>query len=173
MNIAVTSIFSEKVSKEKQETFGSRVTTITKGSSELEIKSVVGSIKETISKVGSKLTDVRTGQISEKITTGSRSLKIKTGDNKVSIVTGNHTVAIKSGNVSLTTKVGMFEAKSSVRSSLVAGLAGSTIIEGGSISLKSKEKVMGGVVTDKTHFDYITGAPLVGSKTVKAAGLPG
>jgi len=173
MNIAVTSVFSEKVSKQKQETYGSRLTTITKGDAELENKSPIGNIKETIVAVGVRSTQVRTGSITEKITAGSRRLTITTGDSKIAITTGNHVVSTRTGNVSLKTDVGTLVVKSSVKSSLVASLAGSAVVEGGSISLKSKERVMGGVVTDKTHFDYITGAPLVGSKTVKAAGLPG
>jgi len=173
MNIAVTSVFSEKVTKEKQETFGSRVTTITSGDTELEVKSIVGSIKETITKVGSRITKVTTGNIEEAIKVGSRKTSITTGDSSVKIKVGGHSVSTKSGNLSLVTKLGTFEAKSSVKSSMVASLAGSANVEGGSISLKSKEKLMGGIVTDKTHFDYITGAPLVGSKTVKASGLPG
>lgn len=173
MNIVVTSVFSEKVIKEKQETFGSRITTITSGDSELENKSVIGNIKETISKVGSKTVTVTSGNIEDSIKVGSRKTKIVTGDSNMSIKTGNYYVSTKVGDINLSTKIGTFEAKSSVNSSLVASLAGSATVEGGSISLKSKEKVLGGIVTDKTHFDYITGAPLVGSKTVKAAGLPG
>jgi len=173
MNIAVTSVFSEKVTKEKQETFGSRMTRITSGDSELEVKSLIGNIKETITKVGSKITKVTTGNIEEQIKFGYRKTEITTGDSSVAIKAGGYTVSTKSGNVSLSTKVGTFEAKSSVSASLVASLAGTVSVEGGSINLKSKEKLMGGIVTDKTHFDYITGAPLVGSKTVKAAGLPG
>jgi hypothetical protein len=173
MNIVVTSVFSEKVNKEKQETFGSRLTTITFGDSELENKSVIGNITETISKVGFKTVKVTTGGIEDNIKVGSRTTKIVTGDSNVSIKAGSHYASTKSGNFSFSTKVGTLTAKASVKSSLVASLAGSATVEGGSISLKSKEKVLGGIVTDKTHFDYITGAPLVGSKTVKAAGLPG
>lgn len=173
MNIAVTSIFSEKVTKEKQETFGSRLTTVTSGDSELEVKSIIGNIRETISKIGFRTTDVRVGGITETIKAGSRSLKITSGNSKSAIKVGNHSISTKSGNVSVTTRVGTYKAKSSVKASMVASLAGTASIEGGSISLKSKERLMGGVVTDKTHFDYITGAPLVGSKSVKAAGLPG
>jgi hypothetical protein len=173
MNIAVASVFSEKVTKEKQETFGSRLTVITSGDAELEIKSIIGNIKETISKVGSKSTKITAGNIEESIKVGSKKVSIITGDSNTEIKTGSHYMSTKSGNISVSTKIGTFEAKSTIKASLVASLAGSATVEGGSISLKSKEKLMGGVVTDKTHFDYITGAPLVGSKTVKAAGLPG
>ena len=173
LNIVVTSVFAEKVIKEKQETFGSRLTSITSGDSELEIKAPVGGIKETITKLGYKMTSVATGSISEDIKAGDKSVNIKVGNYGTKIKTGTYSVNVKTGSIDLKTDVGVFIAESKIDASLVASLAGTASVEGGSINLKSKEKLMGGVVTDKTHFDYITGAPLVGSKTVKAAGLPG
>lgn len=173
MNIAVTGVFSEKVTKEKQETFGSRLTRITSGDSELEVKAILGNIKETITGTGSKITSITAGNIEDKIKVGFRKTSIVSGSHFFDIKLGNHSLTTKSGNIEFTTKVGTAEVKSTVKSSLVASMAGSVSVEGGSINLKSKEQLMGGVVTDKTHFDYITGAPLVGSKTVKAAGLPG
>jgi len=173
MNVAVASVYAERAVKEKQETYGSRLTTVTSGDSELEVNSIVGNITESITKVGSRETSVRLGKIKETIRAGDRETKITAGDSETSIKLGDYKVAIKSGNVDLSTKVGSFTAKSKFKATVKASLAGSVNVEGGSIKLKSKERLMGGVITEKTHFDYVTGAPLVGSKTVKAAGLPG
>lgn len=173
MNVSAAGVYSERAAKEKQETHGSRITTITSGDSELEVKSIVGNISETIQKVGSRETTVNVGGINETIRAGSKSVKITTGSSATKIKAGNYSVSTKSGNVDLSTKVGTFTAKATLKATLKASLAGSVSVEGGSIKLKSKERLMGGIVTEKTHFDYVTGAPLVGSKTVKAAGLPG
>jgi len=175
MNVTVTSVLSHRA-KQAQETFGSRVTTITEGDSELTIKPMkgVGNIKETIYGIGSRKLMVTTGNIEETIVTGKREVKITTGNNTFTIATGNHEMSTASGNISFSTKIGTFEAKSTVKSSLLADMtAGVVMVEGGSISLKTKEQLMGGVITEKTHRDYITGAPLAGSKTVKAAGVFG
>jgi len=174
MNVGVASVYSERASKEKQETYGSLITTITSGDAELNIKSVVGDISETIQKKGSRKTQVNIGDIAETIVKGSRTVDVVSGNIQTRITTkGNYTVVTSSGDVDLSTRIGTFTAKSTLKATLKTGMAGSVEIEGGSINLKSKERRMGGIVTDKTHFDYITGAPLVGSKTVKAAGLPG
>jgi hypothetical protein len=168
MNIVVGDAFTEKVTKEKQETYGNRKTTITSGSSELTIKSLNGNIKEEIEIAGSRTVKIKLGDIKETIVTGSRTFKTTAGNYKVQTTTGNIQLTTKAGKLSFQTKVGKAEIKSTTGIDIKTNPVANVNIQGGSIKLKGKTAVMSGVITSKTHLDYITGAPLKGSSSVKA-----
>lgn len=159
------------VSKEMQEKFGSRKTTITQGKSELLIdtKDGTGGISEQIRYSGNKELTIGTGSIKEKILIrGGKEFSTTTGDYKVSMLTrGNFNVKTISGDMLMNTKQGSLELKTKVgganiESSLVANVKGSKIV------LKGRNFIKGGIITDKTHQDYIVGSYLRGSKTVQA-----
>jgi hypothetical protein len=169
MNLIVGDVFSENVTKEKSETFGSRKTTILKGSSELVVDSVIGNITEKINKVGNRNVTLKTGSINENITTvGSRSFKTKAGDFKVSSTQGDVLISTKLGQLSMKTKVGAVRLQASQSINIKTSRAANVDVTAGSINLKGRG-VMGGVITSKSHKDYITGAFLVGSLSVKAS----
>jgi hypothetical protein len=168
MNLIVGDAFTEKVMKEKNEIYGNRKTSITSGSSELIIKSLNGNIKEEIVVAGSRTVNIKLGDIRETITTGNRIFNTTAGNFKVQTTTGNILMRTNSGNVSLQTRVGRAVIKSSTGITVQTNPVANVNIQGGAIKLKGKTAVMGGVVTSKTHLDYITGAPLKGSSSVKA-----
>jgi len=173
MNLTVGDMYTEKVNKEKAEQFGSRKTSIAKGSSELEIQSLVGSIKEEIKFTGFKTTKIKLGGITEEITSaGSRSFKTKFGNHTINTKLGFIEHATDSGSVTLKTKLGSLTAQSSLGIDIKTQKFSNINIDGGVINLKGTNSIlgMGGVVTDKTHVDYITGAPPKGSSSVKASG---
>ena len=168
MNLSVGDAFTEKVSKEKQETFGNRKSTMTSGSSELLIKGLQGSIKEDIKSVGGRSLKVTSGLVSEDIVLGSRVTKIKTGNFTTQIKAGNVKMSTKIGQVALQTEVGKMEMKASLNIDLKTKVASNVNLTGGTINLKGKTMNLGNVITSKTHKDFITGAALVGSVSVKA-----
>jgi hypothetical protein len=168
MNIIVGDAFTEKVSKEKQETFGNRTTTITSGSSKLIVQSIQGNITEEITKVGSKTVKVKVGNISDQVITGNRTIRVRAGNIEAQTNAGNLSLKTRSGNISLQTRLGSAEMKCTLNMTLRTNPVSNVDVQGGSINLKGKTRILGGVITTKTHKDYITGAPLVGSKSVNA-----
>lgn len=161
----------EKVSNEKQEGFGSRTTKVTGGASTLYMlpfkPGVRSDIREFILGMGGKLTTLTTGGIREIVTgVGSRSFFSPSGSYSATLGTGNVSMKTGVGNISLQTAAGVAVVSSTVAMKLSAG-PGINSISGTIINLKSNP-IMGGVITTRSHFDYVTGAPLMGSKTVRA-----
>jgi hypothetical protein len=168
-NVIVGDAYTEKVTKEKNENFGNRKTVISIGNSELTIKSIKGDIIENITVTGNKITKIKAGNIEESILTGSRKFKTNVGGFSASTKSGNITFATKAGQVSLQTNTGKAELKASLNIDIKTSAASNINVAGGAINLKGRTGNMGGVITSKTHLDYITGAPLRGSASVKAS----
>jgi hypothetical protein len=169
MNVVVSDIYSEVATEQKLETFGTRKTTVNKGGIETIVESLNGNITEEIKKTGNKETTLKLGSIREKITSvGSREFETAIGDYKALIKTA--------GEISLKTKVGAINVETSVGDITIKTSAGNatfksqinTKVEGTKVELKGRTPIKGGVITNKTHFDYVTGAPLKGSMTVVA-----
>jgi hypothetical protein len=93
------------------------------------------------------------------------------------IPTGNFSAEIKSvGNITMKTKLGVIEINTKVGDIKIKTNSGNATLEslitskikGTKVQLVGRVPISGGVVTSKTHFDYITGATLKGSTTVTA-----
>jgi len=174
MNVSVSDSYSLKVVKQGQEAFGSRITTITNGSSELIIdpkpNPAKGDIKEIIKSISGNrsLTIQKSGNITEEIKIrGNRSFKTTTGNFSAEIKTkGNVSLKTKAGKIIFQTVAGEGQFKASTKM-LLQARAG-VIVEGATISLKGAGGLSSGVITRNSHRDYITGAPLIASNTVKA-----
>lgn len=170
-NTHVENMYTVVVGSQKLETFGSRSTTVTKGSSELVIdnKTGVGNIIENIKYIGNKEVTLKTGSIKERITAvGSREFETKTGSFRADIkVAGDIMLKTKAGGIELSTSVGDINIKTSGGSATFESAITSRV-KGTKVELKGRVPLSGGVVTSKTHFDYITGATLKGSTTVTA-----
>lgn len=168
-NLIVGDAFTEKVTKEKNESFGNRKTTILSGGSELIIKSQYGDISEKISIAGSRITELTTGSITEKIKTlGDRSFETTSGHISHKTQAGSITNTTQAGNIGLSAKSGQVTVEAALNIAIKTSAAANINVSGGSINLKGRTGSSGGVITSKTHFDYITGAPLKGSTTVMA-----
>ena len=74
----------------------------------------------------------------------------------------------KAGQLSLQAKVGKVKIESSLGMNIKTGIASNVNISGGTIKLKGKTQILSKVITDRTNLDYVTGAPLKGSMSVKA-----
>jgi hypothetical protein len=168
-NVVVGDAFTEKVVKEKNESFGNRKTYINSGNSELIIKSLKGDVIEKITNVGNKILTIRAGNIEEEITVGNKLFKTNSGNYKVNTNAGNVSLSTKVGQVGLLTKSGKSSIKASMNIDIKTSNAAGINVSGGTIKLKGRMGNLGGVITSKTHLDYITGAPLRGSSTVKAS----
>jgi hypothetical protein len=169
MNVVVGDAFTEKVSKEKQETYGNRKTMITAGSSELTIKTIQGDIKEEIIGQGSKTVKIKLGNIKDDIIAGNRSVTIRAGNFDVSTTAGNLSMKTNAGQLSFQTRVGKAEIKASLNIDIKTLPVSNVNVTGGTVNLKGKTMILGNVITSRTHLDYLTGAPLKGSKSVKAS----
>lgn len=167
-NLIVGDAFTEKVTKEKQELFGSRKTTITSGGSELKIQSLVGNITEEITKVGSKTVRVRVGDIEDSITAGNRKTTVTAGNIESETLSGDLKMKSGLGQLFLQTQLGRAQLRASQNIDVSTLPVSNVNISGGTINLKGRTGISGGVVTSRTHLDYITGAPLRGSTSVKA-----
>lgn len=168
-NVIVGDAFTEKVTKEKNESFGNRKTFINTGSSELVIKSIKGDIIEEITKVGNKVLKLNTGNIEETIKiSGSRKFKTTSGSFTVDTKSGNITLTTNSGNVGFKTNTGKATLEAKMNINMKTSKTSNVNISGGAIDLKGRLGGSGGVITSKTHLDYVTGAPLKGSSTVTA-----
>jgi hypothetical protein len=168
-NIIVGDAFTEKVTKEKNESFGNRKTFINSGNSELVIKSIKGDIIEEITKVGNKKLKLMTGNIEEEITgVGNRKFTTNSGNFTASTKVGNITFTTSSGNMGFNTSTGKVTIGAKLNIGIETSKASTVNISGGSINLTGRLGNSGGVITNRTHLDYITGAPLKGSSTVKA-----
>jgi hypothetical protein len=167
-NVVVGDAFTEKVTKEKNESFGNRKTIINSGNSELKISALRGDIIEEITKLGNKRLTIRTGNIEETITAGSRTFSTRAGNFTASTISGNMALSTRSGQVSLKTNVGNATIQATSNINIRTTQVGNVSVSGGAINLTGRTGNIGGVVTSKTHLDYITGAPLRGSTSVKA-----
>lgn len=168
-NIIVGDVFTEKVAKEKNESFGNRKTSIVKGSSELVIESPYGDISERITKAGSRTIDIGVGSIKEKIRiSGNKTFETNSGNISYKTNVGNINHRTSSGNIGLITKSGQVALEALLNINIKTSKASNVNISGGAINLKGRIGGSGGVITSRTHLDYITGAPLRGSSTVKA-----
>jgi hypothetical protein len=168
-NIVVGDAFTEKVTKEKNESFGNRKTSILKGNSELIIESPKGNISEKISKIGNRTLDIGTGNLSEKIKLrGDRTFETTAGKIVFKTRRGNISSKTSSGNAELIASSGQVQLQGKLDIGIKTAKSAKVDISGGTINLKGRLGGSGGVITSKTHLDYVTGAPLKGSSTVKA-----
>jgi hypothetical protein len=168
-NIIVGDAFTEKVTKEKNESFGNRKTYVNSGSSELIIKSLNGNITEEITKVGNKTIKIKNGNIEETIIFGSRKFKTNSGNFTASTGSGDISFATKSGNVGFKTGTGKATLDAKLNINIKTSKSSTVTVSGGSINLKGRIGNSGGIITTRTHLDYVTGAPLRGSTTIRAS----
>lgn len=179
MNVTVGDVYAIKVTKECQESFGSRVTTITSGSSELvidpkpnpnRINSDRGDIIERIkSTIGNRLLTIQeNGNIEETINgSGNRKFSTKEGNFSANIETrGNITLKTGSGKIVYETGNGSVEIKGDQK--ILIKTKAKVELDGSSVELKGSGGLLSGVITQRSHFDYVTGAPLQSSRSVKA-----
>lgn len=171
--LIVGNSFYEKVSKEKQEGYGSRETKITGGRSELVMMptkpTTTGNIEESIIGKGDKNLFLTKGDITEIIgIKGNRNFFTTAGNYSVTTLRGDLSLKTAAGKVILKTVAGKFEASSTLGMKLEAK-AGKTQVKGMKVELKGAGPATSGIITVNSHKDYITGAPLMGSKTVKAS----
>ncbi len=171
LSVKATDNYSEVAKGVKDENYGSRSTVVGKGSVELKINSPLGDIKEEIRFKGSRVLRLSMGDVTETILTrGNRKTTIASGNYQVSILTqGNFNFNTNVGQINLKSNAGQVTIKSTTGIKISTLPASNINISGGSINLKGKTQLMGGVVTTKTHLDYTTGAPLKGSTSVKAS----
>jgi hypothetical protein len=178
-------------------TTGSRVETFTNGnkktsllSGNIEEKVTLGDIKREIVtkkdigfedkiKVGDHVTTITTGSKKETIKSGDSLETITKGNKKISIKSGDNIVDITTGNVTIKTKSGKVKIDSTSQTVDINGMQTVTIKGGTKLKLVGPQveigqiPTKGGIVTGSpgtpSHLDYVTGAPLLGSKTVKAS----
>ncbi len=157
-SVNVLGVYSETVSKEKQQKYGSRKTVITpQGNDELEVNA--GDIQHTITTFGQKKLSVNGGNIQQNIGNGVYETLIKLG---------SYTLDVKTGSIEIKTALG------------TVTVSGTSVEIKGSVSVSVDAPVVklgqnapiGGVVTGlpgiPSHADYVTGAPLKGSLKVSA-----
>jgi hypothetical protein len=174
MNVTIGDVYAVKVTKECQESFGSRVTTITSGSSELVIdpkpNPARGDIIERIKSVrgNRQLTIEKSGNIEETINgRGNREFSTRNGNFSADIATrGDITLKTGSGKIVYETGTGSVEIKG--RQKILLQTTAKVELDGSTVELKGSGGLLSGVITQKSHFDYVTGAPLQPSRTVKA-----
>ena len=168
-NIVVGDAFTEKVTKEKNESFGNRKTSIMKGNCELVIEAPNGNITEKISKIGNRTLEIGTGSLSEKIKIrGDRTFETRSGKISFKTLNGDVSHKTKSGSIEMVTSTGQVQLQGKLDIAIKTTKAANVNISGGAINLSGRLGNSGGVITSTTHRDYITGAFLKGSSTVKA-----
>jgi hypothetical protein len=178
-------------------TTGSRVENFTNGNRKtfllngnIEEKITLGDIKREIVtkkevgfkdsiKVGDHVTEVISGNKQESVKVGNSEELITTGNKKIEIKTGDYTLQITAGGITIKTKAGKVILDSQTQTVDVNGMMTVTIKSGVKLNLSGPQVEIGQVPTKgavitgtpgvPTHLDYLTGLPLLGSKTVKAA----
>lgn len=178
MNLGVTSTYTETVDAEKSETYGSRKTVLNLGGSSTTVRSPLGNITETILFAGSKRTTVNVGNIDDLIILGNRTFTTVTGSINASAVTGNIGLSTAIGNIAIRAGVGKVDIQATQSINITTLPASNVNVIGGKINLIGRTLVPQGVVTGvpgvplipggPSHYDYITGAPLIGSGSVGA-----
>lgn len=178
-------------------TVGSRVETYTLGNKKISLlkgnieeKVTVGDIKrEIITKDSIGFEDkIKLGDHDTQITNGNKKETIKLGDILETITSGNKNITIKSGdyivdinlgNITIKTKAGKIQVDSQSQTVDINGLQTVTVKGGVKLNLvgpqveigqiPAKGAIITGTPGVPTHLDYLTGSPLIGSKTVKAS----
>lgn len=163
--VSVGDSYSVTVLKEMNGKFGNRVTTIMSGSDELTV--LKGNISRKITTMGDFETSTKIGDIKETILgKGNRIFSSTAGDYKVNCTAGNVEVMTKAGKVTIETKSGTVKISGPLGVDIVS--TSKIKVNGSTVDLGSGA-LKGGVITTLSHRDYTTGAPLLGSGTVKAA----
>lgn len=157
--------------------------TILLGSKKVNL--TAGDLKETMLK-GNRETSIVLGDHKVNVTTGNISQSVKLGDSKEEVMTGNKKISVKVGNFEVNVTTGNVTVKTATGKVDVTATQKVTISGMAGVVVKSATKVdvnapmvtiggtpaKGGVVVGlpgiPSHFDYLTGAPLKGSATVKA-----
>lgn len=174
-------------------TLGSRELTIIAGDlketltlGKKETKLIAGDLKESLVAgnreasliLGDHKINVTTGNITESIKVGDSTEDILTGNKKITVKVGNFEVNITAGDITVKTVTGKVDITAATQKATITGLAGVEIKSTAKVVVKAPQvelgmlPTMGGVVTGlpgvPSHLDYLTGAPLKGSATVKA-----
>jgi len=157
-SINTLGVFTETAMGEKQCKFGSRTTTIVKGSDKNTL--LIGNIEETIKGPGKRITMLTAGSIENTVLSGTI---------KQNITAGNYKLDIKAGGANMNLKTGALGTDS-----LAVKMKGATtVIVDTPITRIGRGASLGGVVAGApgkpNHFDYMTGAPLRGSMKVGIA----
>ena len=157
-------------------TAGNKTTSVIAGNIQEDIK--VGSIKRSVL-TGSNETSVKVGNIKEDIITGNSTESITTGNKSITIKAGKFSVSVNAGNVEINTTTGKINLNSLTQTVDINGQLTVSIKSGVKLKLSGPQveiglmPTKGGVVTGlpgiPTHMDYLTGTPLIGSKTVKSS----
>ena len=158
--------------------------TLLLGSKTTELTS--GDIKETITSgnrearltSGDFKVDVTSGNITETISLGDSKETISSGNKTITIKSGNFEVTITSGNITIKSSLGKVEVNSGTQSITINGMTKVDVISATQVNVKAplvslgNTPAQGGIVTGlpgvPSHYDYICGTPLQGSKTVSA-----
>ncbi|MDD5649713.1 MAG: hypothetical protein PHF86_04735 [Candidatus Nanoarchaeia archaeon] len=192
-----TPALPNETSDEYSLTTGSRVETFINGNRKISILNgnieenvVLGDIKRSIItkkevgfkdeiKIGDHVTSVTSGNKIEEVRVGSSTESITTGDKNVTIKTGSCTISIVAGNINIVTKSGKIKLDSVSQTVDINGMLTVTVKSGVKLNLSGPQvaigqiPAMGGVVTGTpgvpSHLDFLTGLPLLGSKTVKSS----
>ncbi|MDO8640280.1 MAG: hypothetical protein Q7R33_01950 [Nitrosarchaeum sp.] len=160
---------------------GSSKETLTLGNKETKIVAgnikdtvITGSIEESVT-LGNHKISVATGNIEENVTLGSSKESIATGDKTITIKLGKFEVSITAGNIAIKTTAGTVDVNSVSQKVTINGMLGVDIKSSVKVNVSAplvdigSSQVRGGVITTLSHLDYVTGAPLLGSFTVKAS----
>jgi len=158
-------------------TLGSRKTSLIAG--DLKESLLKGNREATIV-LGDHKVDVTTGNIKQSVKLGDSEEDILTGNKKISIKVGDFEVNITTGNVTIKTTTGKVDVTAATQKATITGMAGVEIKSATKVTVKApivelgSTPMLNGVVTGlpgngpPSHYDYIVGAPLKGSATVKA-----
>jgi hypothetical protein len=166
-NVNVGGSMKETIIEKKQLMLGQgRSETIASGgtSPNADTLTILAGNKMVTVTLGNVVETVAAGNYIETITAGNKAVNIATGTFNVSVGTGAVTVTTGSGAISITTASGAM----TLTATGVVQITGGVInVTGGSVNLGSVP--IGGVVTS-AHPCLVTGAPHIGSLTVRAAG---
>jgi hypothetical protein len=170
--------------KEVKLTAGDSKETLMLGSKTTDLTS--GDIKETITSgnrqasltSGDFKVDVTSGNITETISVGDSKESISSGKKSITIQSGNFEVTITNGNITIKSSLGKVEVNSGAQSVTINGMTKVDVISATQVNVKAplvslgNTPAQGGIVTGlpgiASHYDYICGTPLQGSKTVSA-----
>jgi hypothetical protein len=128
--------------------------------------------------LGDKSTNVKVGNINQNVINGSSIETIVNGSKKISIKSGSFIVEITAGDVQVKTNLGAININSIAQTVDINGALTVTIKSGVKLNLSGPQvqigslPAIGGVITglpSPTHLDFVTGLPLIGSKTVMAS----
>lgn len=141
-------------------------------------ESLLSGNRETTITTGDHTIEVSSGDITQKVTLGDSKEEVGTGNKSITIKLGDFEVKVTTGNITIQTTTGTVEVKSATQKVTVNGMMSVDVISGTQVNVKApmvnigQSPVKGGVVTGlplPSHYDYITGVPLLTSMTVKSA----